>query len=126
MGARTKLQVGLRGTKEHCDTLFRDATGVRQMTRADLTEEVCHATEMPRKESDGVVCAIFDGIVRALRVGDKVEIRGFGSFHTRQRQARIGRNPKTGARVKVPPKRIPFFKPSKELRELVDNLNVNA
>jgi hypothetical protein len=66
MGARTKLQVGLRGTKEHCDTLFRDATGVRQMTRADLTEEVCHATEMPRKESDGVVCAIFDGIVRAL------------------------------------------------------------
>jgi integration host factor subunit beta len=126
MGARKKPQVGLRGTKEHCDTLFRDATGVRQMTRADLTEEVCQATEMPRKESDGVVCAIFDGIVRALRVGDKVEIRGFGSFHTRQRQARIGRNPRTGARVKVPPKRIPFFKPSKELRELVDSLTVNA
>ena len=90
------------------------------MTRADLAEEVCQATEMPRKESDVVVCAIFDGIVRALRSGDRVEIRGFGSFHTRQRRARIGRNPRTGARVEVPPKKIPFFKPSKELRELVD------
>ena len=78
------------------------------------------------KESDVVVCAIFDSIVRALQSGDKVEIRGFGSFHTRQRRGRIGRNPKTGARVEVPPKRIPFFKPSKELRELVDRLDVNA
>ena len=96
------------------------------MTRADLTEEVYQAIGMPLKESDVVVCAIFDSIVRALRSGDKVEIRGFGSFHTRQRRGRIGRNPKTGARVEVPPKRIPFFKPSKELRELVDSLNVNA
>jgi len=110
----------------HRVTLLRDATKVRQMTRADLTEEVHQAIETPRKESDVVVCAIFDSIVRALRSGDKVEIRGFGSFHTRQRRARIGRNPKTGARVEVPPKRIPFFKPSKELRELVDRVNVNA
>ena len=92
------------------------------MTRADLTEEVYQAIGMSRKESDVVVCAIFDGIVRALRSGDKVEIRGFGSFHTRQRRARIGRNPKTGARVEVPPKKIPFFKPSKELRELVESI----
>jgi integration host factor subunit beta len=96
------------------------------MTRADLTKEVYHAIGMPRKKSDVVVCAIFDSIVRALRSGDKVEIRGFGSFHTRQRRGRIGRNPKTGARVEVPPKRITFFKASKELRELVDNLNFNA
>jgi integration host factor subunit beta len=89
------------------------------MTRADLTEAVYQAIELPHKESDVVVCAIFDSIVRALRSRDKVEIRGFGSFHTRQRRARIGRNPKTGARVDVPPKKIPFFKPSKELRELV-------
>lgn len=94
------------------------------MTRADLTEEVYQAIGRPLKESDIVVCAIFDSIVRALRSGEKVEIRGFGSFHTRQRRARIARNPKTGARVEVPPKRIPFFKPSKELRELVDRLNV--
>ena len=93
--------------------------GVRQMTRADLTEAVYQAVGIPLKESDAVVCAIFDSVVRALRSGDKVEIRGFGSFHTRQRGARTGRNPKTGARVDVPPKRIPFFKPSKELRELL-------
>ena len=96
------------------------------MTRADLTEQVYQAVQMPRKESDVVVCAMFDSIVRALRSGNKVEIRGFGSFHTRQRRGRIGRNPKTGAKVEVPPKKIPFFKPSKELRELVDGLNVNA
>jgi len=96
------------------------------MTRADLTQQVNQAIEMPLNESNVVVCAIFDCIVRALRSGDKVEIRGFGSFHTRQRPGRIGRNPKTGAQVEVPPKRIAFFKPSKELRELVDSLNLNA
>jgi integration host factor subunit beta len=112
--------------KEYCDTLFRDATRVRQMTRADLTEEVNQAIGMPLKESDVIVCAIFDSIVRALKSGGKVEIRGFGSFRTRQRRSRIGRNPKNGARVEVPPKTIPFFKPSKELRELVDSPNVSA
>jgi integration host factor subunit beta len=60
-------------------------------------------------------------VVRALRGGDKIEIRGFGSFRTRQRQARIGRNPKTGERVEVPSKRIPYFKPSKELKDLVND-----
>jgi integration host factor subunit beta len=96
------------------------------MTRADLTEEVYHAIGLSLKESEVVVCAIFDSIVQALRSDNKVELRGFGSFHTRQRLARIGRNPKTGARVEVPQKRIPFFKPSKELRELVNRLNVNV
>ena len=96
------------------------------MTRADVTEEVHHAIGKPLKESDAVVSAIFDSIVRALRTGDKVEIRGFGSFHTRQRRGRIARNPKTGAPVEVPPKRIPFFKPSRELRKVVDRLHANA
>ena len=96
------------------------------MTRADLTEEVRQAIEMPRKDSDIIVTAIFNSIVRALRSGDKVEIRGFGSFRTHQRRGRIARNPKTGARVEVPPKRIPFFRPSKELRELVESPNVNG
>jgi len=58
--------------------------------------------------------------VRSLRAGDKIEIRGFGSFRTRQRQPRIGRNPKTGARVEVPAKKIPYFKPSKELKDVVN------
>ena len=96
------------------------------MTRADLIEQVSQAIGAPRNESDIVVCAMFDSIVRALRSGDKVEVRGFGSFQTRQRRGRIGRNPRTGAKVEVPPKKIPFFKPSKELRALVDGLMVNA
>jgi integration host factor subunit beta len=96
------------------------------MTRADLAGEVYQAILMPLKESDDVVCAILDSIVRALQSGNKVEIRGFGSFRTRQRLGRIGRNPKTGGPVEVPPKRVPFFKPSKELRGLIDGLDVNG
>jgi len=91
------------------------------VTKADLIEEVSRVIEMTRKDSEVIVEAIFDSIVRSLRTNDKIEIRGFGSFRTRQRQSRIGRNPKTGARVEVPPKRIPFFKPSKELKDLVNN-----
>jgi integration host factor subunit beta len=90
------------------------------MTKADLIEEVSRVVEMTRKDSEVIVEAIFDSVVRSLRTGDKIEIRGFGSFRTRQRQPRIGRNPKTGARVEVPPKRIPYFKPSKELKDLVN------
>jgi len=90
------------------------------MTKAELIEEVSRVVEMSRKDSEVIVETIFDSIVRALRLGEKIEIRGFGSFRTRQRQPRIGRNPKTGARVDVPAKRIPFFKPSKELKDLVN------
>jgi integration host factor subunit beta len=95
------------------------------MTKADLIEEVARVVEFTRKESEVIVEAIFDSIVKALREDDKIEIRGFGSFRTRQRQARIGRNPKTGSRVDVPAKRIPYFKPSKELKDLV-NAEVEA
>ena len=90
------------------------------MTKADLIEEVSRLAELTRKDSEVIVDTIFDSVVRSLRVGDKIEIRGFGSFRTRQRRGRIGRNPKTGAKVEVPPKRIPFFKPSKELKDLVN------
>src|SRR5216684_1144610 len=91
------------------------------MTKADLIEEVSRVVEMTRKESEVIVESIFDSIVKALRGGDKIEIRGFGSFRTRQRQPRIGRNPKTGTRVEVPAKKIPYFKPSKELKDVVNN-----
>ena len=91
------------------------------MTKADLIEEVSRVVEMTRKESEVIVEAIFDSIVRSLRGGDKIEIRGFGSFRTRQRKPRVGRNPKTGERVEVPAKKIPFFKPSKELKDLVNS-----
>jgi len=96
---------------------MNDAT---TMTKADLVEQVIQATDLPRKESETIVETIFESIIQALQTGDKIEIRGFGSFRTRQRRGRIGRNPKTGAKVDVPPKRIPFFKPSKELKDFVN------
>jgi integration host factor subunit beta len=91
------------------------------MTKAELVEEVTRVTELPRKESEAVVETIFESIIAALQADDKIEIRGFGSFRTRQRRGRTGRNPKTGAKVEVPPKKIPFFKPSKELKDYVNN-----
>ena len=90
------------------------------MTKAELIEEVSKVVEMTRKDSEVIVETIFESIVNSLHAGDKIEIRGFGSFRTRQRQPRIGRNPKTGTRVEVPSKRIPYFKPSKELRDIVN------
>jgi integration host factor subunit beta len=91
------------------------------MTKADLIDEVSRLAELTRKDSEVIVEAIFDSVVRSLRAGDKIEIRGFGSFRTRQRKARMGRNPKTGEKVEVPAKKIPFFKPSKELKDLVND-----
>jgi|SRR5579864_3022127 len=90
------------------------------MTKADLIDEVSRLAELTRKDSEVIVETIFDSVVRSLRAGDKIEIRGFGSFRTRQRKPRVGRNPKTGERVEVPAKKIPFFKPSKELKDLVN------
>jgi integration host factor subunit beta len=89
------------------------------MTKVDLTDRVTALGDLTRRDSEIIVETMFDSIVSALKTGEKVEIRGFGSFRTRQRNSRTGRNPKTGAAVSVPAKRVPFFKPSKELRELV-------
>jgi integration host factor subunit beta len=90
------------------------------MTKADLIEQVAQLAEVTRKDGEVIVETIFDSIVKSLRAGDKIEIRGFGSFRTRQRKPRTGRNPKTGAKVDVPAKKIPYFKPSKELKDLVN------
>jgi integration host factor subunit beta len=90
------------------------------MTKADLVEEVTQLGDLTRRDGEVIVDTIFDSVIGALKSGDKIEIRGFGSFRIRQRKPRIGRNPKTGARVDVPAKRVPYFKPSKELRDLVN------
>jgi integration host factor subunit beta len=97
-----------------------------RMTKADLIDEVSRLAELTRKDSEVIVETIFDSVVRSLRAGDKIEIRGFGSFRTRQRKPRVGRNPKTGERVEVPAKKIPFFKPSKELKDLVNEGDATA
>jgi integration host factor subunit beta len=90
------------------------------LTKADLIAEVERITELKRTDSETIVETIFESIIESLQKGDKIEIRGFGSFRTRQRRGRMGRNPKTGEKVEVPPKKIPFFKPSKELKDFVN------
>jgi integration host factor subunit beta len=91
-----------------------------------LLGEVARVLEIPRKEAAVILEHILDSMVRAIDRGDKVEIRAFGTFRTRQRRARIARNPKTGARVEVPAKRIPFFKPSKDLRDLLAKTRLDS
>src|SRR5256885_15728098 len=91
------------------------------LTKADLIEEVLRMTELARKESETIVETIFDSIIESLQKGQKIEIRGFGSFRTRERRGRGGRNPTTGAKVEVPAKKIPFFKSSKELKDFVNS-----
>jgi len=90
------------------------------MTKADLVEEVANLASLTKKETELIVNTVFDNIALALTKGDKVELRGFGSFRIRQRNPRNGRNPKTGDAVSVPEKRVPFFKVGKRLRELVN------
>lgn len=91
------------------------------MTKADLVEEVAAVSDLSKKHSELVVNTFFDSIVDSLRHGGKVELRGFGTFKLRRRKARTGRNPRTGEQVQVPAKIVPFFKPGKELRELVND-----
>lgn len=90
------------------------------MTKADLVDAVSRVTELNRKDSEIVVESLFESIVKALKSGDKLEVRGFGSFRIRERRARQGRNPKTGEKVNVPEKRVPYFKSSKELKDLIN------
>ena len=92
------------------------------MTKAELVEKVAESTQLTKKHAELIVNTVFDSIVESLKEGEKIELRGFGSFRIRQRGPRTGRNPKTGAKVEVPSKRIPYFKPGKELKELLNNV----
>jgi integration host factor subunit beta len=91
------------------------------MTKAELVEEVSRVSDLTKKHSEVIVDTVFQSIIVALQRGEKIELRGFGSFRLRQREPRKGRNPKTGARVDVPPKRVPYFKPGKELKDLINS-----
>jgi integration host factor subunit beta len=90
------------------------------MTKAELVEEVSRVSDLTKKHSEVIVETVFKSIIDALQRGDKIELRGFGSFRLRQREPRKGRNPKTGDKVDVPPKKVPYFKPGKELKELIN------
>lgn len=92
------------------------------MTKSELVEKIMETNGfLNRKESELVVNIIFDSMTKALKDGDKVEIRGFGSFTVREREAREARNPKNGEIVKISAKRTPFFKTGKELKERVNS-----
>jgi integration host factor subunit beta len=90
------------------------------MTKAELVEKVANQINLTKKQTEVVVNTVFQSITDSLAEGDKVELRGFGSFRIRERNARVGRNPKSGEKVEVPAKKVPFFKAGKELKELVD------
>ena len=90
------------------------------MTKAELVEEVSRVSDLTKKHSEVIVDTVFQSIIEALHRGEKIELRGFGSFRLRKREPRKGRNPKTGDKVDVPPKKVPYFKPGKELKELIN------
>ena len=90
------------------------------LTKAALVEEEAHVADLTKKHAEIIVDTVFGSIVMALHRGEKVELRGFGSFRLRRREPRRGRDPRTGDRVDVPSKRVPYFKPGKELKELIN------
>jgi integration host factor subunit beta len=92
------------------------------MTKSDLVQTLSEKiSTLTKKECEVIVDTVFQNMRAALHRGEKIEIRGFGSFTVRVRRAKEGRNPKTGEKVSIPQKRIPFFKVGKELRELVNS-----
>src|SRR5947209_10011346 len=115
------------GVRYDFDTMFgrcaMDAFCRRSkcMTKAELVEKVSDKIQITKKQTEAVVNILLNCITEALSEGDKVELRGFGSFRIRNRNPREGRNPKTGDTVQIPAKRVPFFKAGKELREMVDS-----
>jgi integration host factor subunit beta len=98
----------------------REAGEVETMTKAELVEDVARAAELTKKDAERLVEIVFESIIDTLNQGEKIELRGFGSFRVRERGARRGRNPKTGDPVDIPAKRVPYFKPGKELKELIN------
>ena len=91
------------------------------MTKAELVDEVSRNSDLNKKDAEVIVQTVLDSIVDSLKEGEKVELRGFGSFRLRSRASRQGRNPKTGETVFVPAKRVPYFKPGKELKALINS-----
>ena len=90
------------------------------MTKAELSDELAKATGLTKQESAGIVETVFECITAALVKGNKVELRGFGGFKVRQHRSRTARNPKVGTAVYVPAKKVPRFKTSKQLRNLLN------
>lgn len=91
------------------------------MNKSDLISAIKEKTSLSRKDAEKVIDTFFDTITQSIVNGGRVEIRGFGSFMVKDYKPYIGRNPKTGSQIQVPPKKLPFFKVGKELKEMVDS-----
>ena len=97
------------------------------MIRSELVQKLCvDHPDLTAKEIERVVSSVFDSVIEQLQNGGRVELRGFGAFSTRERDARKGRNPRTGATVDVHAKRVPYFKPGKEMRERLNLAPVSS
>jgi integration host factor subunit beta len=90
------------------------------MNKSELIEALALETNMPIREASSITNTILEAMIDALAAGDSIEIRGFGSFVVKEYGTYYGRNPKTGEKIKVPPKKLPFFKVGKELKERVN------
>ena len=112
--------VGVSGASGSADGAGDVQVTGASVTKAALVEEVSRTADLTKKHAEVIVDTVFRSIITALHRGEKIELRGFGSFRLRQRDSRRGRNPKTGERVDVPSKRVPYFKPGKALRDLLN------
>jgi len=90
------------------------------MTKSEMAEKLAEKIDIKKQQAEEIINIFTGSIIEALASGDKVEIRGFGSFRVRHRAEKEGRNPKTGEKVFVPAKKVPFFKTGKDFREVVD------
>ena len=109
--------MGLRGPKGAMGVLLLASLRRGVMTKSDLAEAVAARTNVPRADAERVVDQVFEAITEALVKGERVELRGLGVFEVRHYGAYTGKNPRTGEPVAVKPKRLPFFKAGKEIRE---------
>ncbi|MFZ4984079.1 MAG: HU family DNA-binding protein [Blastocatellia bacterium] len=114
------VELGVAIVKPYHFTRYLGLYNGGKMTKAELVDEVALAAKLTKKESEVIVEEVFRNIIQTLNRGEKIELRGFGSFRIRQRKARRGRNPKTGDPVDIPAKRVPYFKPGKELKEMIN------
>lgn len=90
------------------------------MTKAEIVEKASAAIDLPKRKGEVVVNEVLQCIIDALADGDRVDLRGFGSFRISSRHKRLGRNPRTGEEIKVPAKRVPLFRAGKEFRRRVN------
>jgi len=91
------------------------------MNKSELIETISQELKVPLREASSIMNTIVSTMIESLAKGDSIEIRGFGSFMVKEYSSYCGRNPKTGQKIEVPPKKLPFFKVGKELKERVNS-----